>query len=150
QRARIAAELFDNRLIRRTGGAAARDEKAGGQRDDEGGNLRDDTIADRQLDENVRRLADLHAVTEITDDDAAENIDGGDDEACDRITTHEFGSTVHGAEERAFLLQFAAPALGFLVIDHACRQVRVDRHLLAGDGIEGEAGADFRDTRRTL
>ena len=30
------------------------------------------------------------------------------------------------------------------------RQVRVDRHLLAGNGVEGEARADFGDTRRAL
>ncbi|MGY4630088.1 hypothetical protein ACVWY3_007844 [Bradyrhizobium sp. USDA 4486] len=48
------------------------------------------------------------------------------------------------------LLEFAAPALRFLVVDQAGRQVGVDRHLLAGDGIQGETGADFGDTRRTL
>ena len=30
------------------------------------------------------------------------------------------------------------------------RQIRVDRHLLAGDGVEREARADFGDTRRAL
>ena len=30
------------------------------------------------------------------------------------------------------------------------REVGVDRHLLAGDGIEGEAGADLGDARRAL
>ena len=75
---------------------------------------------------------------------------GRDDQAGDGVAAHEFRGAVHRAEEGAFLLQLAAPALRLLVVDHAGRQVGVDRHLLAGDGIEGEAGADFGDTRRAL
>ena len=50
----------------------------------------------------------------------------------------------------AFLLQFAAAELGFLLVDHAGGEIGVDRHLLAGDGVEGEARADLGDTRRAL
>ncbi len=87
---------------------------------------------------------------EITDDDAAENVDGGDDEARNRIAADEFRGAVHRAEERAFLFQLAAAALRLLLIDDAGGQVRIDRHLLAGNGVEGKACADFSDTRRTL
>ena len=40
--------------------------------------------------------------------------------------------------------------LRLLVVDQAGREVGVDRHLLAGDGVEREAGADFGDARRAL
>ena len=71
-------------------------------------------------------------------------------QAGDRIAAHEFRGAVHRTEEGAFLLQFAAAQLRFLLVDHAGRKVGVDRHLLAGDGVEGEARADFGDTRRAL
>ena len=91
-----------------------------------------------------------HAVVRHADDDAAEDVDGGDDEAGDGVAAHEFRGAVHGAEEGAFLLELAAPALRLLVVDQAGGQVGVDRHLLAGDGVEGEARADFGDARRAL
>ena len=95
-------------------------------------------------------MRNIHIVARSADDDTAENIDGGDDETCNRIAAHEFGCTVHGAEEGAFLFQLATAALRFLFIDQAGRQVGIDGHLLAGNGVEGEARAHFRDTRRAL
>ncbi len=89
-------------------------------------------------------------MAEVTDDDAAENIDRGDDQAGDRIAAYELRGTVHRTEERAFLLQLAAAALRFLFIDDAGGQIRIDRHLLAGNGIQCEARADFGDTGGTL
>ncbi|MCY1293371.1 hypothetical protein D9M70_426300 [compost metagenome] len=89
-------------------------------------------------------------MAEIADNDAAEDVDRGDDEAGDRIAAHEFRGTVHRAVEGAFLFEFAAAALGLLFVDQAGREVGVDRHLLAWDRIEGEARANFGDTRRTL
>ena len=71
-------------------------------------------------------------------------------QAGDGVAAHEFRGAVHRAEEGAFLLQLAPPQLRLLVVDHAGREVGVDRHLLAGDGVEGEARADFGDTRRAL
>lgn len=95
-------------------------------------------------------MRNVHVVARGADDDAAENIDGGDDEARNRVAAHEFRGTVHGAEEGAFLFQLAAAALRFLFIDQAGRKVGIDGHLLAGNGVEGKARAHFRDTRRAL
>ena len=110
----------------------------------------DETVADRELDEDVGRFAERHAVAGHADDDAAEDVDGGDDQAGDGVAAHELRGAVHGAEEGAFLLQLAPAALRLLLVDQAGRQVGVDRHLLAGDGVEGEARADLGDTRRAL
>ena len=38
----------------------------------------------------------------------------------------------------------------YLLVDEAGREVGVDRHLLAGNGVEGEARADLGDARRAL
>ena len=94
--------------------------------------------------------AERHAVARHADDDAAEDVDRRDDEAGDGVAAHEFRGAVHRAEEGAFLLQLAAAALRLLVVDQAGGEVGVDRHLLAGDGVEGEAGADLGDARRAL
>ena len=73
-----------------------------------------------------------------------------DDEAGDRVAAHEFRGAVHRAEEGAFLLELAPARLGDLLVDEAGRKVGVDRHLLAGDGVEGEARADLGDAGRAL
>ena len=84
------------------------------------------------------------------DDDAAENIDRQNDEARDRVAAHEFRGAVHRAEEGAFFLEFAPACLSDLFVDEAGRKVGVDRHLLAGDGVERKACADFGDAGRAF
>ncbi len=68
----------------------------------------------------------------------------------DGLAADEFGGAVHGAEEGALVFQFAPATVRLLVVDQARRQVGVDRHLLAGNGVEGEAGADLGDAGRAL
>jgi len=149
-RARIAAELLEHRLLGRTSRAALGDEQARGKRDDKGRNLRNQPVSDGELGEDIGRARQRHAVMRDADDDAAEYVDGGDHETGDGVAAHELRGTVHGAEEGAFLLELPAPALRFLVVDQAGGQVRVDRHLLAWNGVEREARPNFRNTRRTL
>ena len=73
-----------------------------------------------------------------------------DDQAGDRVAAHEFRGAVHRAEERALLLEFAPALLRDLLVDQPRRKIGVDRHLLAGDGVEREARADFGDAGRAL
>ena len=146
----MGAELAEHGLVGRAARAALGNQQAGGQRDDQRRDLGDEAVADRQLGEHVGGLAHAHAVADVADDDAAEDVDGGDDEAGDGVAAHEFRGAVHRAEEGAFLFQFAAAPLRLLVVDQAGGKIGVDRHLLAGDGVEGEAGADFGDTRGAL
>ena len=148
--AREVHELVQHRLFGRAARAALGDQQRRAERHDQGGDLRHEAVADRQLGEHVRRLAERHAVARDADDDAAEDIDGQDDQARHGVAADEFRGAVHGAEEGALLLELAAAALGLLVVDQAGREVGVDRHLLAGDGVEREARADFGDARRAL
>ena len=150
QSARIGAQLAEDGLVGRTARSALGDQKTCGKRNDEGGDLRHQTVAHRQLGEDVRGLAQIHAMTRIADGNAADDVDGGDDEAGDGVAAHEFGCTVHGAEESALFLQFPPAELSFLFIYDAGRQIGIDRHLLAWYGVEGEAGAHFGNTRRAL
>ena len=57
ERARIAAELAEDRLVGGAARAALRDEQAGGERHDQRRNLRDEAVADRELGEDVGRIA---------------------------------------------------------------------------------------------
>ncbi len=75
------------------------------------------------------------------DEDAAEQVDEHDQQARDRIAAHELARAVHRAVEVGFGAHLGAPRGGFLLRDDAGVEVGVDRHLLAGQGIEGEAGA---------
>ena len=43
-----------------------------------------------------------------------------------------------------------APRAGLVLVDQAGREIGVDRHLLAGHGVEGEARRDFGDAARAL
>ena len=84
------------------------------------------------------------------DNDAAENVDGENDDAGDGVAADELRRTVHGAEELGLVAHFGAALLGCRLVDQAGVQVGVDRHLLAGDGIERKPRTDFGDTRRAL
>ena len=150
ERVRIAAELVDDRLVGRAARAALGDEQSRGERDDERGDLRDEAVADRELGKDVGSSREAQSVPRDADNDAAENVDRENDEAGDRIAAHEFRCAVHRAKEGAFFLELAPASLSDLFVDEACRQVGVDRHLLAGDRVEGEARADLGDAGRAL
>src|SRR5690606_406371 len=89
---------------------------------------------------------DVPAVFDHADVDAAEDIDEGDDDAGDGVAADELGGTVHGAVEVGLLGDGLAAFAGFGFGDVAGVEIGVDRHLLAGHGIQGEAGGDFGDS----
>jgi hypothetical protein len=111
---------------------------------------RDETVADGQQRVVVGRVGEGQIHLRDADEDAAENVDEGDQQAGDGIAADELRGTVHGAEEGAFVFQLRRRCLASILVDQAGGQIRVDRHLLAGHGVQGEAGCDFRDTARTL
>jgi len=84
------------------------------------------------------------------DDDAADDVDEGDDQAGDRVAADELRGAVHGAEEGAFVLQHLAPRPRLGLVDQAGRQVGVDRHLLARHGVEAEPRRHLGDAARPL
>ncbi len=150
ERLRVVRELLAERLVGRALHARLRDEDAGRRGDDEGGHLAREAVADGEQGVGLGRRAEGHALLGDADDDAADDVDEGDEKRGDGVPAHEFGCTVHGAEEGGFLLQRRAAGLGHLLVDQARREVGVDGHLLAWHRIEGEAGGDLRDAARTL
>ena len=146
----VGGQLGDQGLVGRALDPGLGHQEAGGDRDDDGRDLGDQTVADGQLDIGVGRLAGGHAVLEHADQHAAQGVDEGDDQPGHGVAAHEFRGPVHGPEEGRFLLQLLAAQLGRRLVDQARGQVGVDGHLLAGHGVEGEAGADLGDPGRAL
>ena len=79
------------------------------------------------------------------DDDAADEVDDGDQDAGHRVALDELRGTVHRAVEVGLLGDLGAALARLLVGDLAGVEVGVDRHLLARHGVEGEAGAHLGD-----
>ena len=74
----------------------------------------------------------------------------GDQNAGDGVALGEARGAVHGAVEFGFGGQRFAAALGFGLVDQPGVQIGIDRHLLAGQGIQGEARRHFGDAHRAV
>ncbi len=138
-RAELAADLAGEIHARGDAG----DDGGGGDRQHQRRDLRDQRVTDREQHIIMRGIADRHAVADRTEDQAADDVGGEDQQAGDRVALHELGRTVHRAVEIGFGRHFDAARLGFFRRDQAGIEIGVDRHLLAGQGIQGEARRHF-------
>src|SRR5690606_1151485 len=66
------------------------------------------------------------------------------------ISLHELGRTVHRTVEVRLTRYLVAPPAGFIFIYETCREVGIDRHLLARHCIERETGCYLGHTPGTL
>ena len=87
---------------------------------------------------------------ERADNQPAENIDEQNQNTGGRVAAYEFTGAVHGTIEICFFANFVAASSRFVLSRNAGVQVGVDRHLLAGHGVESESRADLRDSARTF
>src|SRR5690606_30722209 len=127
-----------------------RHQQAGGGRDDQRGDLGNQSVADGEQGVGLRGVGEGHALLRDADDHAADDVDEDDEQAGDGVAAHEFRGAVHGAEEAAFVLELLAAAPRVGLVDQPGGEIGVDRHLLAGHGVEVEARRDFGDAARTL
>ena len=81
-------------------------------------------------------LADANSQT-------TEQINQQNQQGRDRVAADKFRRTVHGAEEVRLLGQFSAALAGRVLVNHACIQIGINRHLLTGHRIQGESGVDL-------
>src|SRR5579883_570045 len=146
----VAAELAEELLVRRAHGAGLGDDEARRGRDDERRDLGDEAVADGEQRVGVGRLGEAEPVLRHADDDAADDVDEGDQEAGHRVAAHEFRGAVHRAEEGALVLEHLAPLARARLVDQARREIGVDRHLLAGHRIQAEARRHLGDAPRAL
>ena len=87
--------------------------------------------------------AEGDVVLEHADHDPAEQVDRGDEHGGHRVALDELRGAVHRAVEVGLARDLRTALAGVLVGDQAGVQVGVDRHLLAGHRVEGEAGGDL-------
>ena len=117
---------------------------------DQGRDLLNQAVAYGQKRIGPNRLAEAQIPNGHSDDQPPNDVDQGDDHPGDGIALDELHGPVHGAVELAFPMQ-GHPALeGLLHVDDPGAQIRVDGHLFAGHGIQGETGRHLRDPLRTL
>ena len=141
QRGGMPPQLADEGEVRRPRRAAPRQEQGRGDGDDDGRDLADQAVADGEDRIGLERLPQRHVVDAHPDDQADDEVQRSDQEARNRIALHELGRAVERAEERGFGLFRLPPELGVGMGDGARSHVRVDRELLAGHGVKGEARA---------
>src|SRR5699024_311143 len=80
-----------------------------------------------------------------THDQPANNADDHDEQCGDRIAADKLTGPVHRPIELCFLTDFLPSLARFVFTDQARVQVRVNRHLFARHGVQGEASPDFSD-----
>ena len=142
--------MSDQGLVGRTVHTGVGDQEAGGDRDDKGWNLGNQAVANGHQGVGRGGVPEGHSVLEGADQDPAYDVDRHNDEAGDGVPADELGGAVHGAKEGGFLLKLLAPPPGLILVDQTRRQVCVDRHLLPGQGVEGEPGGHLGDPSGTL
>ena len=115
----------------------------------QGGDLGDQAVADGQQGVGVRAASPIAMPRwSMPIDEAADEVDDGDDDAGDGVALDELRGAVHRAVEVGLGGDLGAARAGLVLVDQPGVEVGVDRHLLAGHGVEGEAGADLGDAAR--
>jgi hypothetical protein len=114
------------------------------------GHLRHQRITHRQGDIALRRFGGGQPVADHAEAEAGEDVDAQDQQGSDGVALHELAGAVHRTIEVRLGRHFAAAGLGFVGAHQAGGEIGVDRHLLARQGIQGEAGRNFRHAARAL
>ncbi|MCY1514201.1 hypothetical protein D9M68_487320 [compost metagenome] len=146
QRARLGQHLRAD-VLAHVGGAVAGlhpghdDARADG--DEQRGDLRDEAVADRQDGIDLHRFAGAEVALHGADEDTAKQVHRHDDQPGNGIAFDELHGAVHGAVQLAFLFDDGSALAGLVHVDGAGAQVGVDRHLLAGHGVERKARGHF-------
>ena len=84
------------------------------------------------------------------DGHAAEHVDEKNQDAGDGVAANELAGTVHGTVEVGFSPDVFPTLTGLVLRQQSGVEVGVDGHLLAGQGVQGEARGHFRDATGTL
>ena len=79
-----------------------------------------------------------------------DDVDGRDQNARHRVALREAGGAVHRAIKFRFRRQVLAARARFGFVDQPGVQIRIDRHLFAGQRIQSESRGDFRNAHRAV
>ena len=87
---------------------------------------------------------------EYTDQKTGNDVDGSNENGCHRVPLREARSAVHGPIKLRFASQHLALGAGLILIDQACIQIGIHRHLFARHGIQGETRGYFGNADRAV
>src|SRR5579884_3503680 len=150
EHARAREELPGHRRAKIGLRGGARHDDAGGGRDQERRDLGDEPVAHGEDRVGLRRGLDVGALLHHADEEAAHDVDRGDDEPRHSIPAHELAGPVHGTVEVRLLLDGAPPRPGLALRDEPAVQVGVDGELLPRHRIERETRGHLGDADRPL
>ena len=136
----LRLELPEHVVVQAALRHAAGDDHAGGRGDHQGGELGDQAVADGGDGINLHHAGKVAAALHHADDQAGHEVDERDDKAHHRVTLDDLGGAVHCAVKVRLPLDLFPAHPGLLLVDKAGGKVRVDGHLLAGHGVQREAG----------
>ena len=150
ERGGLGQQLLANLAAQQAGRVGAGQGDAAGDRDQQRGNQRDQPVAHGQHGIGARGLAQLDSLLQGADQQAGDDVDGGNQDRGQRVALVEARRAVHGAVELGLAgNRLAAPArLG--LVDQAGIHVGVDGHLLAGQRVQGEARRDLGGAHRAV
>ena len=78
------------------------------------------------------------------DRESTNHVDKKNEDTGHCIAANELAGAVHGAIEIGFPGDIATPLPGFILVDKPGIEVGIDRHLLAGHGVQGKPRGDLR------
>ena len=110
----------------------------------------DQPVADGQHGVGFQRLAEGDIELEDADQESGDDVDGGNQDGGDGVALVEAGRAVHGAVELGVARDLLAAGARLRFVDQPGVQVGVDRHLLAGHGVEGEARGHLGGAHRAV
>ena len=128
----------------------ARNDDARRGTDEERRELRDQPVANGQPCVGLQRLGGANALLQHPDREATDDVHEDDHYPGDRISFDELTGAVHRAIEVGLRGDRLAPLARCLLVDQPGIEVGVDRHLLAGHGVQGEARRYLRHSARTV
>ena len=96
------------------------------------------------------RGAEIEVMLPHADRQATDDVDHQDQDAGYGVAADELGCTVHGTIEIGLATHLFAPHAGLCLIDQAGIEIRIDRHLLARHGVQGETGGHLGDASGPL
>ncbi len=133
-----AQQLLANLAAQHPGRVGAGQGDASGHRDQQRGNQGDQPVAHRQHGVGAGRLAQLDSLLQGADQQAGDDVDGGNQNGGQRVPLVEARRAVHGAVELGLAGDRLAPPPRLGLVDQPGVHVGVDGHLLARQRIERE------------
>ena len=133
-----------------TVGGSAGDDQAAGDGDQQRRNHGNQAIADGQDGVGLQRVAKGNVELEDTNQEAGDDIDGGEKNGGEGVALAEAGGAVHGAVELGFPCDRLAAGAGLVFVDEPGVEIGVNCHLFAGHGVKGEARGDLGGAHRTV